>query len=160
MSAGFRVIHLIDQDQKSCAQLQTLTDALRPSLAADTEVFVRCGDANDLVLAALGSIPAWMPALVFLDPEKTDVRWETLENIAARRTTKGRRPELLINFPMDFVLLRQLPIGGSPLGAGSLNRLFGTDEWAQLPSVQQRGQGARRTVETRADLVGYYARRI
>jgi three-Cys-motif partner protein len=156
LQARFGKVFLIERNPKAARRLR---DHLAQTAASEVEVVE--GDVNVEVFNCLAQIESWRPVLVFLDPTRADLEWSTVERIAShdetRRTTK---PELLINFPSDFDLLRKFRIGRGPAAPDRISAFFGTDEWQDLESVKLRGMGARVTAQTRKELLELYAKRL
>lgn len=90
---------------------------------------VRQGDANDVLLATIKDVD-WRVsrAVVFLDPFGGQVKWTTLEAIAA---TGGI--DLWYLFPSGLGVLRQIPKHGKIRGDIDrlLTALFGTESWKE-----------------------------
>lgn len=98
---NFRDIFLIDSDPAN-------TEALN-HLDFDSRVEIMTGDANELVLVALCSVPDWLPALIFLDQNSNQVSFATLREIAGWSRQRNRKPELLVLLPTGMVLQRLFP---------------------------------------------------
>jgi len=156
LQAGFGRIFLIEKDP-------SVADSLRQMITGLGEVAeVITGDANQEVIRCLERIDSWVPPLVFLDPTGLQLEWNTLRDISCGRgKRRTKRPELLINFPSDFDLLRKFRIGKTnALNERQITAFFGTEQWKSLESVQLRAQGARVTAQVRTELLELYSQRL
>jgi three-Cys-motif partner protein len=95
-----------------------------PSLSS--RIFVRKGEANDIVLSFCASLSNSDRALVFLDPFGNQVSWSTLEVIA-----RTKKIDLWYLFPAGLGVVRQVANRGEILSDAeqSLDRMFGAQDW-------------------------------
>ena len=156
LEAGFGKIFLIERNPTAAKRLRE-----HLALSGSSAVEVVEGDVNTEVFNCLAQVEPWRPVLVFLDPTRVDLEWSTLQRIASHDSDRrSNKPELLINFPSDFDLLRKFRIGKDPLAPDSITKFFGTEEWRDLESVKLRRLGARVTAQTRTELLELYGRRL
>lgn len=108
-------------------------------------------DANEAIGAMLALIPSKAPAFAFLDPEGSELKWETVEAIANHK--RGRSPnkvEQLVLFPTDMGFVR--------LGRDYpdyVTRIFGNDDWRE---IERRRRGRSIDAEqARTEYVRLYA---
>ncbi|MCZ7663979.1 MAG: three-Cys-motif partner protein TcmP [candidate division NC10 bacterium] len=133
---NFRDIFLIDSDPAN-------TEALN-HLDFDSRVEIMTGDANELVLVALCSVPDWLPALIFLDQNSNQVSFATLREIAGWSRQRNRKPELLVLLPTGMVLQRLFPRGRPAQHTHVLDKVFGSEEvWRPIEEQRMAG-GLRR----------------
>ena len=88
------------------------------------------GDANQLVTQMLDRVPRLAPAFAFLDPEGSELEWETVRAISAYK--RPNRVEQLILLPTDtgFVRLLSLRQPLDPAYAARVTAMFGDDSWS------------------------------
>lgn len=94
--------------------------------APERNITVIRGDANEALPACLQPLTRRDRAIVFLDPFGMEVRWSTLEAIAASRVV-----DLWYLFPLGG-LYRQATLEASHIDetkAAALTRILGTPEW-------------------------------
>ncbi len=118
---GFERCWFVELDKKTKEALEARTGAI-PRRSE-----VRLGDVNVLVPRIVGEVPPGRPCFCFLDPEATEVHWSTVAQVAGR----AKRPEILINFPLEMAFQRLLTTR-EPMDAASeekADRFFPTREW-------------------------------
>lgn len=90
---------------------------------------VRIGDdANAAIGEMLSIVPARAPAFAFLDPEGSELEWETVKAIADHK--RGHSPnkiEQLILFPTDLGFVRLAPDRPE-----LVTRIYGHDRWREI----------------------------
>lgn len=123
-------------------------DALQERTQGHPRMVVRQGDVNTDLIAAMDSVlEQRAPTLAVLDPEGTDVAYETLRALSQWR--RGRTPvEILVLFPTDTGFMRMLTRKGNgfPYAADKLNRMFGTDQWEPIWRQRQQDGDAKDAV--------------
>jgi three-Cys-motif partner protein len=115
-------------------------DGARQALVTRYEAYgaradIHGGDANAVVHDMLTKVPKTAPAFAFLDPEGSELAWETVDAIAAHKRGQARKVEQLILFPTDmgFVrLARDHP--------EMVTRIFGHERWIETFEARTRGE--------------------
>ncbi len=117
---------------------------------------VRPGDVNELVPGIVSEeIPPNRPCLCFLDPEATELYWSTVSQVA-QAPRRSRKPEILINFPLDTAFQRLLTTQ-TPMDAASVakaDRFFPGPQWHQV--YQARLSDQITTQEAREQYLALY----
>lgn len=109
------------------------------------------GDANGIVGSMLELIPRRAPTFCFLDPEGSELEWETVEAIAEHK--RGHSPykvEQLILFPTDMGFVRLAPDHPE-----LVTRIYGHDRWQEI--YERRNAGDIDAEEARGEYVRLYA---
>jgi three-Cys-motif partner protein len=121
------------------------------------DVRVVPGDSNATIPAALTELRrdnlGWAPTFAFLDPDGMELRWETIQALAAhkqlRQSPSKTKVELWVLFPSGG-LLRNLALDDRKLLPGHVAKatsLFGSDAWKRIyqarTAQQIDGQEAR-----------------
>lgn len=99
------------------------------------------GDANeDLVAAMTEHINARAPIFVLLDPEGTELRFQTVESVASFRQS-GQKAEILVLLASSF-LERLLPNDGEFVDRNidAINRVLPSTGWQELWERKQAGE--------------------
>lgn len=119
---GFDQYVFVEQDPSNVAELQRLRNEF-----PQKDVRIEQGDANQF-------IPSWVRqtdwethrAVVFLDPYGMQVKWATIQSIAATRAI-----DLWLLFPAGIAVNRVLPRDKPPSdeSARRITELFGSEEW-------------------------------
>lgn len=125
------------------------------ALTARTERFgdraVRFNDdANSIVKDMLAVVPNRAPAFSFLDPEGSELEWETVEAIAEHK--RGHSPnkvEQLILFPTDMGFVRLAPDHPE-----LVTRIYGHDRWKEI--YQRRSADEITAEQARGEYVRLY----
>jgi three-Cys-motif partner protein len=109
---------------------------------ADRDFTVTAGDCNDSihgVLSDLSSV-AWAPTFAFIDPNGTDVKWTTLEQLARFRVRSNNKVELWMLFPAGL-LMRNLPKSKDPRpkDVEELTEAYGSDQWQVIYEMYRAG---------------------
>jgi three-Cys-motif partner protein len=135
------------------------------SLEARTEphqerVVVRRADCNrHLVSTMAETLNRHNPCLCLLDPEGSELEWETVAAIS--RFKRGRyKAEQLILLPTHTGFIRQLFVN-RPLeewAENNLTRMYGSDEWRDI--YERRVAGRITTDEATTEYVRLYAGRL
>ncbi len=131
---GFERCWFVELDEKTAQALDGRTGAI------PRRNEVRHGDVNVLVPRIVGEVPPGAPCFCFLDPEATEVHWSTVAQVA---NTPGRtkRPEILINFPLEMAFQRLLATG-EPMDAAAVakaDRFFPGPRWREVHEARLRG---------------------
>lgn len=113
---------------------RSLDADLRNHFPDDRRFQVMPGDCNvtiDAVLAGLTDV-RWAPVFAFLDQQAAELRWETIEKLAAfRRNPKGWKTEL-------WLLMSPTMVAKGARGTNAeafqdrVTRLYGTDDWLRI----------------------------
>lgn len=146
-SGAFANLHLIERDPDNITALGASVDSLTDTQSS--KVTIHPGDCNTVLprLLADGVLDADKPCFALFDQESTQLRWTTVEALAAWKTYEppprltGRpkkcKAELWILFNTQHALVRMWPTNrlryDLPLGADTLDHLFGSrDAWYDL----------------------------
>jgi three-Cys-motif partner protein len=92
-------------------------------------------DANKAVAEMLALVPKRAPAFAFLDPEGSELEWETVEAIADHKRGASRKVEQLILFPTDMGFVR--------LGTHHpdyVTHIFGDEGWRDIEERRSAGE--------------------
>jgi three-Cys-motif partner protein len=129
-------------------ELRSKAEELRHELTTrfpDRDLKVFGGDCNTtlpLVLAEL-SEDRWAPTFAFVDPDGLQVRWPTLELLAAHKHSRCRtKVELWLLFPAAG-LMRTLALDPDKLSADDVSRadgLFGHSGWWPIYEDRRAGR--------------------
>lgn len=130
-------------------------DSLKRLTAPYDSVNIITGNpVNEKVLRQVFDlIPRSASSLALIDPEGyRKLRWSTIKKLAAYgKDWKGHKIELLIIFPLEMALLRNLT---RPECLASITRLYGNSQWQEIK--QQRREGKIGLAKTRQQLVQLY----
>jgi three-Cys-motif partner protein len=86
------------------------------------------GDANQVVAEMLAVLPTRAPAFSFLDPEGSELMWDTVDAIAAHKRGHSHfKIEQLILFPTDMGFVRLAPDHPE-----LVTRIYGHDRWKDV----------------------------
>lgn len=100
-----------------------------------------CNETIDGALAELRSV-SWAPAFAFIDPNGPDLRWSTLEALAAFKANRRNKVELWMLFP-EPMFVRFLRTDGGQVEADHERRItdmYGTDEWVHIYRTRLDGK--------------------
>ncbi len=139
---------MIADDAADAACLEGLTAGFKQA-----EVITGNPVNEDVLRRAFDLVPRSAPTLVVIDPDGyIRLRWSTVKKLAAHgRDWQGRKPELLIVFPLEMALLRNLT---RPECEASVTRLYGNRDWEE---IRLDRQDEKITLEgTRRRLVALY----
>ena len=132
------------QDAQSLEQLAATRNA--------DNVEIITGNCNNkkLLRQLLDLIPRSASSFAFIDPPGYRLlHWSTIKRLASHGTDwKGNRMELLIVFPLEMALLRNLM---RPDCQTSITRLYGNQQWQEIK--QQRLDGKIEPDDVRSRLV-------
>lgn len=120
----------------------------------DRHIDVLEGDANALIDGILADVSRTQPALAFLDPEGSELAWETVRKISAHKPPPHNKIEQFILFATDTGIVRFFPRDPSKLTcADRLDRMLPDPAaWRGLYALRDRLAAA----EFRRRLVGLY----
>jgi three-Cys-motif partner protein len=129
---GYIFINKDPQDAENLKQLTAYNEA---------EVNIITGNCvNEKVLKrAFDLIPRSATSFALIDPSGyRQLRWSTIRKLAAHGLDwKGHKTELLILFPLEMALLRNLT---RPDCQASINRLYGHRDWQELSQKRLEGK--------------------
>jgi three-Cys-motif partner protein len=122
----FHRYYFIEKSPQKAAELENLKEVFPDRASA---IRIKCGDANQEILELCRSIP-WKThrAVLFLDPYGMQVRWPTLQEIAATGAI-----DLWYLFPLGVGVNRLLKCDGQ-IGSKEqlkLDELFGDTGWRE-----------------------------
>jgi three-Cys-motif partner protein len=109
------------------------------------------GDANAIVADMLAPIPKKAPTFAFLDPEGSELDWQTIKAVADHK--RGHSPnkiEQLILFPTDTGFMRL-----TPDYPDKVTRIFGHKDWR--PIYERRLSKEITADQARTEYVALYA---
>jgi three-Cys-motif partner protein len=135
----------VEIDEEAAAELQDLCHEF-PQRQTRVEVV----DASVFIPDWCAKLNAIDRALVFLDPFGMQVRWATIEALAATK-----KVDLWVLVPLGQAIVRLLTEGQPPVSwAGALTRFFGTEDWkdhfysaTQSDTLFGQAEGTRREVD-------------
>ena len=84
-------------------------------------------DANAVIGAMLAEVPPVAPAFAFLDPEGSELDWQTVQAIAAHKAGRPNKVEQLILFPTDMGFVRLAPDDPE-----LVTQIFGHERWIEI----------------------------
>ncbi len=117
------------------------------------------GNCNrmDIIRRSLDLIPRSASSFAFIDPPGYRMlRWRTIQRLATHGSDwKGNKMDLLIVFPVEMALLRNLT---RPDCQASITRLYGSQEWQEIREAKLAGRIGLDTVRHR--LVGLFRDRL
>jgi three-Cys-motif partner protein len=129
---GFSKCIFLVNDVQDASNLKYLTASIKSESAVITGNCI-----NDKILRqAFNLIPRSESSFAFIDPPGYNrLRWSTINKLAAHGTDwKGYRMDLLIVFPLEMALLRNIT---RPDCEASINRLYGNRDWQQVRQKRQ-----------------------
>lgn len=128
---------------------------------------IKLGDCNKTIDTILSQIPQWAPCFAFLDPEGTELSWNTIKKLSDHKRDYKYKIELFILFPYDMGLARLLhhdlerfkQTGYRRL----LNKIYGNSSWEEiynkrvsgLSTAEQARDEFLRLYMTQLDELGY-----
>ena len=122
------------------APVKNTADNLRTSVATlnkgDVQILVGNPNNTKTLERLIDQIPRSASSLAFIDPGGyRRLNWKTLEQLAELgKNRQGEKTELLIIFPLEMALLRNLV---RPECAESVSRFYGNHHWEELKSKKQ-----------------------
>jgi three-Cys-motif partner protein len=134
----FTACHLIEKDEGRAAALRETTDQY-------PHAHVWQADANVEIPRILATLNPKAPTLAFLDPDGTQLHWNTVKALADHKRGRGRyKVELLILFPLQMAVLRLLNFktGKIPLASAKrLDAMLGAETpWREIVSMRLTGE--------------------
>ncbi len=123
--------------------IKSTADNLKTSVAnlSKSDVQILVGNPNNVKTLELliDQIPRSASSLAFIDPGGyRRLSWKTLERLAELgKNRQGEKTELLIIFPLEMALLRNLV---RPECAESVTRFYGNRRWEELKNLKQAGK--------------------
>ncbi len=127
----------IIKDTQDAKNLEKLTAPLN----ADNSVAIVTGNCitEEVMRQAFDLIPRSAASFALIDPPGYNrLRWSTIRKLAAHGIDwRGHKMELLIIFPLEMALLRNL---ARPECESSINRLYGNQKWQQIREKRLDGK--------------------
>ncbi len=114
-------------------------------------------DANIEIRDMLVLIPRDAPGFAFLDPEGSELAWDTVSAIAEHKPTPYTKVEQLILLPTDMGFVRTLPLAKdlSEAAAAKITSMYGHKRWRAI--YERRRSGAINAESARTAYVRLYA---
>jgi len=126
---------LIAQDPDDAQSLEQLT------ARHDADVNIITGNcvSEKVLKQAFDLIPRSASSLALIDPPGyRQLRWSTIRKLATHgQDWQGHKVELLILFPLEMALLRNLP---RPECQSSITRLYGNHDWQEISQKRVDGK--------------------
>ncbi len=102
----------------------------------DRNIRVYSGDCNATVFQALSDLASLRrsPSFALIDPDAVDVRWATLQALAAHKAAGSTKVEMWLLFP-HAMFTRMLPRDRDRMTIAAVTKmdgLFGSDEWRPI----------------------------
>jgi three-Cys-motif partner protein len=139
-----KAVIMAENDQRCYAALKDRT----AKFGDRAKVFNR--DANEAIGEMLTLIPTRAPSFAFLDPEGSELNWNTVEQIAAHKAGQRFKIEQLALFPTDMGFVRLIPDYPE-----KVDRLFGHKNWRKV--LDRRNNGTYTADQARTAYVQMYA---
>ncbi len=125
------------RDQQDAESLERLTAPLN----TDNTIEIITGNyfSEKVIRRLFDSIPRSASSFAFMDPPGyRRMRWATIKKLAAHgHDWRGNKIELLIAFPLEMALLRNLV---RPECAASITRLYGNEQWQEIKQNKLNGE--------------------
>lgn len=135
LTAGFRRGILVTGNDDDTANLQRLITN------RDNAMDVLTGNPNNTTFLRqlLDRIPRSAASFTFIDPPGyRALRWQTIDRMVRHSLDwQGRRTDLLLVFPLEMALLRNL---SRPDCEKSINSLYGSEKWQAVREEKQAGE--------------------
>jgi three-Cys-motif partner protein len=151
LKARFAKYIFIVKNSQDAESLEQLTSASNTNSA----VRIMNDDCNQpkVVRQLFDLVPRSVPSFALIDPTGyRRLRWATIKRLAIHGTDwKGNKTELLIIFPLEMALVRNLM---RPECRPSITRLYGNHQWEEI--TKDRLNGKIGLDETRYRLVELY----
>lgn len=110
----------------------------------DRDFRVIGGDCNQTIHDVLAELRPlnWVPAFAFIDPNGPDVRWTTLETLAAFKANRRNKVELWMLFPEPMFVRFLRTDGGEvePDHERRITDMYGTDKWLHIYRARLDGR--------------------
>lgn len=132
---GFTRYLLVVENIQDAKCLREIAAAMN---GKNLEIIPGNGNNTTIIRQLLDRIPRSASSLAFIDPSGyRRLRWKTIERLARHGTDwKGKKMDLLIVFPMEMALLRNLT---RPECEASINRLYGSRQWQDIRQEKLAG---------------------
>ncbi len=132
---------------------ESLQQQIAPDNTNDIEIIADNCNREKGIRHLLDIIPRSASSFAFIDPGGyRRLRWSTIRKLAAHSSDwKGRKMDLLLIFPLEMALLRNLT---RPECAASITRLYGNYKWQEIK--QKKLDGEIGLSEGRHQLVGLF----
>jgi len=145
LKSGFSRYIFIARDSRDAESLKQLA-----TVRGNIDVMTGNSNNIELLRQALDLIPRSASSFAFIDPSGyRRLHWTTIKRLAVHGTDwKGNRMELLIVFPLEMGLLRNL---ARPECQPAITRFFGNLEWQEIE--QKWADGKMGTDDVRKRLV-------
>jgi three-Cys-motif partner protein len=140
--------------ERSPRALPALTHRVTPH-GDRAAVFAK--DANAQIADMLALIPRDAPSFAFLDPEGSELAWETVRAIAEHKPKPYKKVEQLILLPTDMGFVRTLPLTLDlpEAAAAKIDAMYGHGRWRAI-YLRRRG-GEINAEAARTEYVRLYA---
>jgi three-Cys-motif partner protein len=127
---------LIARDSQNADSLKQLT---APYETADIEIITGNCASEKVLHQAFDLIPRSASSFAFIDPPGyRKLRWSTIKKLTAHgKDWRGHKIELLITFPLEMALLRNLT---RPECQASITRLYGNRKWEEIRQKRLEGK--------------------
>lgn len=131
LEAGPPLARMVVLCERSASALPALMHRVAP-YGDRARVFAK--DANTEIGGMLALIPRDAPAFAFLDPEGSELAWDTVHAIAKHKSTPYKKIEQLILLATDMGFVRTLPVAKdlSPGAAAKITAMYGHDRWRAI----------------------------
>jgi three-Cys-motif partner protein len=139
---------------KNQAEAEKLADMAGKPRAGTDACFIGGNTMRDTVMRRIFElVPRTSPTFALLDPRGySALRWSVIGKLAAHGVDwHGHKPDLLIVFPLEMALLRNL---ARQECENSINRLFGHNRWQSVK--QQRAQAGSSPDSIRRELIALF----
>ena len=93
------------------------------------------GDANSAIVDMLDRVPRQAPAFAFLDPEGSELAWETIVAVSDHKRGERWKVEQLILFPTDMGFVRL-----APDHPDKVTNIFGHERWLEIFDARRADQ--------------------
>ncbi|MBA7480604.1 hypothetical protein ES707_16066 [subsurface metagenome] len=125
------------RDYQNAENLKRLTAPLNDDNAV--EIIIGNCISEKVIHRLFDSIPRSASSFAFIDPPGyRKMRWSTIKKLAAHGNDwKGHKIELLIAFPLEMALLRNLT---RPECEASIIRLYGNEQWQEIKQDKLKGK--------------------
>jgi three-Cys-motif partner protein len=127
---------LIVRDSQQAENLKQLT---APYKTADIEIITGNCASEKVLQQAFDLIPRSASSFALIDPPGyKKLRWSTIKKLGTHSSDwKGHKIDLLIIFPLEMALLRNLT---RPECQASITRLYGNHQWEEIKQKRLKGK--------------------
>ena len=125
------------KDPRDAENLKQLTAPF--NIDNNIEIITGNYTSENVIRRLFDSVPRSASSFAFIDPPGYRMmRWATIKKIAAHgHDWRGHKAELLIAFPLEMALLRNL---NRPACEASITRLYGNEEWLKIKEEKLSGK--------------------